>query len=237
MAPKRAVAQRLGRPVRRVPELVHGEHDACAGGRPDRVGAGGDARDRLGRDAGQAGDVADRGARAAARSRRGGHGEMVVGNQDGDVTNRGNDPEQTVIKASPNDPGPAAMVTSPNRQEGRATPLLLVVDVRRDPRGADHEPPDPQHGARPPHSTVDLSRSTVATSRGASGSRRLGESRRRSTGRPTARRDHPMKKTRTLGALGAVLSLSLALAACSGGDGGSGGTQTTARAVAPTTTP
>src|SRR6187549_3023178 len=29
-----------------------------------------------------------------------------------------------------------------------------------------------------------------------------------------------MKKTRTLGALGAVLSLSLALAACSGGDGG-----------------
>ena len=36
-----------------------------------------------------------------------------------------------------------------------------------------------------------------------------------------------MKKTRTLGALGAVLSLSLALAACSGGDGGSGGDETT----------
>lgn len=37
-----------------------------------------------------------------------------------------------------------------------------------------------------------------------------------------------MKKTRTLGALGAVLSLSLALAACSGGDGGSGGDETAA---------
>ena len=35
-----------------------------------------------------------------------------------------------------------------------------------------------------------------------------------------------MKKTRTLGALGAVMTLSLALAACSGGDGGSGGDET-----------